>query len=66
MSKVDEILAEVAGDGDGAEYAKTLRSYLEDTTRFGNLQLARVFTSAGWSVSEASIRRWRSTNNVTN
>ena len=59
MSKVDEILAEVAGDGDGAEYAKTLRSYLEDTNRFGNLQLAKVFTAAGWSVSEASIRRWR-------
>ena len=64
MSKVDAILAEIAGDGDGAEYAKTLRSYLEDTTRFGNLQLAKVFTSAGWPVTEASVRRWRSANNV--
>lgn len=65
MSKVDAILAEIAGDGDGAEYAKTLRSYLEDTTRFGNSRLAHVFRAAGWPVTEASVRRWRATNNVT-
>ena len=44
---------------------QSANTFVEDTTRFGNLQLARVFTSAGWSVSEASIRRWRSANNVT-